>query len=253
MLHPNVTYLYKYRVFNDYSIKSVSENSGWFARPSSFNDPFDCAFTIAEGEFKESSRQLDAQFEKKYGVRIPDSARNLNLELEMFGRLREQVRDLFQNGIGMHCLTEEPDSMLMWSHYGDSHRGFCIQYGRDEGTMLDTIAKPVEYTDSYPSLSYDDLEKIGGGGNDSTSEFLWLTKSSQWSYENEWRIAHSQGDVALNFDFPITGIVFGMRMPEDKRIELRNILAGHKDLKFLQAVASDTEFRVVIEDAGPAT
>ena len=31
------------------------------------------------------------------------------------------------DSIGVSCFSEKPDDMLMWSHYADSHKGFCVR------------------------------------------------------------------------------------------------------------------------------
>lgn len=33
-----------------------------------------------------------------------------------------------QKEIGVYCLTTVPDSILMWSHYANNHKGVCLEY-----------------------------------------------------------------------------------------------------------------------------
>ena len=249
MEHPMTTTLYKYRKFGSRVIEALKENSGWFAKPSTFNDPFDSAFTLANAQSEETIRHFDAKFEKKYGIRVPPALRDPSVDRKIFEGFREDIRNLSQNEIGLFCVSETPDSILMWSHYADSHKGFCVAYGRRPSTMLDQIAKQVHYSNDYPSFTYEDFEKYTA----TDMEHLWLTKAQQWSYEREWRLIHPTGNVSVRFDFPITGIIFGMRMCEDHRAEIRNALSASSDVEYFQAEASDTEFCIKIAGATIAT
>ena len=40
-----------------------------------------------------------------------------------------------QNRLGIFCLSANCSSILSWSHYSDSHRGFCI--GFDTSVLFD--------------------------------------------------------------------------------------------------------------------
>ncbi|KNE87154.1 hypothetical protein PSTG_19467, partial [Puccinia striiformis f. sp. tritici PST-78] len=39
-----------------------------------------------------------------------------------------KIFDALNKSIGIFCLSEKPDSELMWSHYADSHQGFVIEF-----------------------------------------------------------------------------------------------------------------------------
>lgn len=42
-----------------------------------------------------------------------------------------QAELLKQNNRGVCCLSEEYSNPLLWSHYGDQHKGFCVGYSLD--------------------------------------------------------------------------------------------------------------------------
>ena len=253
MKNPEVTSLYKYRSFSEKAISSLRDNTGWFAKPSSFNDPFDCAFSLDQNRFEETNNLLHEQFASKYGFRLLSTAGDQEFERAHYRRLVRQIRDLFQNGIGLYCLSEKPDDILMWSHYADSHRGFCIKYARLASSMLGEISRPVKYTDDYPSFSFEDLPKIVENEGELKTEDLYMTKGKKREYEREWRLIHHPGNVSVAFDFPITGIIFGARMSEGHRNRIRQVLAGSDDVRFYQSKTSETSFRLSIEDSAFAT
>jgi hypothetical protein len=101
----------------------------------------------------------------------------------------EQQRELFSKMVGVVCLTENPLDMLMWAHYGESHKGFVAEFGPSEdeartplglqrwGSAFGPAAK-VEYRPEHPDLRLDT----------SNMEEVLLTKHLCWKYEEEWRV-----------------------------------------------------------------
>jgi hypothetical protein len=78
----------------------------------------------------------------------------------------------------IYCLTPDPCSTLMWSHYTDKHRGICLEFGA--GNVLFSEALEVIYRSEYPSWVPQEMEQ---------SAFeMFLTKSDDWKYEKEFRI-----------------------------------------------------------------
>ena len=47
-------HLYKYQSFSTQSLSNLKSRQIWFARPASFNDPFDCAINVFDMQFSES-------------------------------------------------------------------------------------------------------------------------------------------------------------------------------------------------------
>lgn len=132
---------------------------------------------------------------------------------------------------GILCLTETPDNLLMWAHYGDSHRGFALQFdeihaffqGKD-GVAFSSLAR-IEYAPKRPVLSYSNLEWT----------VALFSKSSEWSYEREWRLIRhlaaadhvvADGTVHL-FHVPpdaVRGIILGAMMPPEKQSKFHAVL-----------------------------
>lgn len=109
-----------------------------------------------------------------------------------------------------------PGNELMWSHYADSHKGFCIEYDLD--VLCQAISKSfdiiselnVNYQVNRPIISKTDeiddvLQKIFG------------TKSSAWKYENEFRLVFGKYGLKTVPDEAIKAIYFGLHMPLKER------------------------------------
>lgn len=78
---------------------------------------------------------------------------------------------------GHLSLSANPDNILMWSHYAQSHEGFVIEFDGDHdyfsyGTF------PIDYEDERPFL---DVTRFGQDAS------VLYTKSKDWKYEAEYR------------------------------------------------------------------
>lgn len=159
--------LYRYRQFNEYSLKNLINEQERQSYPVEFNDPFDASLKINYEELskelflKRNMKNMVKELEK-HGVHITNedtqSIFNSDDPLYAFAKLvakfdsklngkedefakflSEQTlnftkemfnkfRTSFQNGYLIVCFSELKDSILMWSHYAANHTGFCIEY-----------------------------------------------------------------------------------------------------------------------------
>lgn len=94
---------------------------------------------------------------------------------------------LVTSQVGVLCLSETYESILMWSHYADSHRGICLVY--DTNHEFFAPAQPVLYQEQRPRV--DPLKHT----NEQMLDNAIFTKSNAWAYEKEWRILHYQQGV----------------------------------------------------------
>ena len=239
MNNPEVTSLFQFRPFNQYSLQLLINEIAWFSHPSSFNDPFDCAIYVDESRLEENIKD---GLELK-GVDFD----NLPEEIKA---VKEQDRDAFKTyqaslearleKAGILCLSRAYKSILMWAHYGDSHRGFVIEYERTPENPL-AKAEPVNYQVELPSLTMKDISSDGDRFDE-----LWLTKSEHWSYEEEWRLLADPGGKAYRFPCKVKSIIFGLKMNSENRFTLEQILDG-RGVEFLEAVRSKDKFELQIQ------
>ena len=130
------------------------------------------------------------------------------------------VRKVMGEGLkkwGICCLSEVRDSVLMWSHYADKHRGFCLEFSIADfyvelpGNKV--IPSPVHYTEQYPIAQI--IEEVA------VRETM-LTKAKPWEYEKEWRIITPERTGLHPFPSRcLTGIIFGCRMLEKHKDMIR--------------------------------
>ena len=99
------------------------------------------------------------------------------------------------------CFSESIKSILMWSHYADSHKGFALEYSFRptlEEPIKNVMIAPVVYQEERLDISsyivWAFLLILGIRINNpdiSASIKNALYKSSDWAYEKEWRLIDS--------------------------------------------------------------
>lgn len=164
----------------------------------------------------------------------------------------------FDSKFGILCLTEIPDSLLMWAHYANNHRGFVIQFDETHEFFAPTSHEEqlleltkVEYSAQRPVLSYSSIN----------SPTLYYRKSPEWAYENEWRIikplraarktlAHPDYPRFL-FELPpsaVKGVIIGLSVPQSVQLELSELLARPhwKHAKIFKTALDKNEYRLNI-------
>jgi len=170
--------LYKYFTFDRLDV--LRSGLIRFTQPHLFNDPFELATTMGsvygcgspDKPLAGAPGQLDQIFSMMFD--------------EMFRVTAQGIRGYFCEQIGVLSLAERSDNLLMWAHYGDEHRGFVLELDADHpffdrressADRYRHLCK-VAYPDDRPLVAMDEYNAIDG----------LLSKSREWSYEQEWRM-----------------------------------------------------------------
>jgi hypothetical protein len=193
-----LNHLYKYTRFDRNSYyENLFENVLYFPNITQLNDPFDSQVTIRYDLCTEA--QLDAilersipnydenNFEQKMKKKIAKDEFRLNPKL-----MEERLFNFVQQRVGIFSLAESKDNLLLWSHYSDDHKGFCVEFDAVKLYNLlinvfiwqnvKTFIFKVEYQDEFPII----IPTIDNDEERLKKQFL--IKSKAWEYEQEWRI-----------------------------------------------------------------
>lgn len=248
----------------------LKNNQLWWGRGSNFNDPFDCSHHIdyerTDEEWEEffargfdkglqfvrskiaeakahvrgerpSAKQIESPAEKSAGFdyTITDKAGNpislSTLVNRSRGKSLKKTLHRLDKRFGVLCLSYDPDNILLWSHYANSHSGVCLQFDIAAHRKAFPRLHPVTYqTDALdlaapmqdlfsifsgePKLLLDIASTMRGSDaqNDEPArkiEQWFYTKSIYWEYEQEWRALVA--NPGLN-RFParaLTGVIVG--------------------------------------------
>ncbi len=169
---------------------------------------------------------------------------------------RRTVTDNAYNKHGVFSLSGTHDNTLLWSHYADSHKGFCVGFDRDElqNYLKNLCTKqikrviahyPVTYQDDYPLI----IPKLEDDPEELMSVGL-STKSCDWEYEREERfIAMSESDLPLVVEENLFKVVIlGAEMPQENREELLRLIRVRKSLVVVvQAIMREDSYGLRFE------
>ena len=148
-------YLYKFRPPTEYTDRIISNSALHYARPQTFNDPFDCRlcldFNNTRAEILHYLQNRRPKVPKEY---IGDMLKIWAQDKPAFERRINGVLHRSLNEHGICCFAPTADSVLMWSHYTDSHRGLCLKFDllADPGAF--SLPFKVEYHDEYPRWNH---------------------------------------------------------------------------------------------------
>jgi hypothetical protein len=252
-----VEMLYKYGSLNEYSEATFSTPTIWFASPTSLNDPFECRpwFTF-DGQRDEIVEALTRMLRRNNPGLPPYEATARAVAIFLEGRhqdpaiweaIRMDVLTALGSQIGLCCLSAHNDSILMWAHYAQEHRGYCLGFEATDSTPFFGEAQEVDYADDYPVVDFfrtPHAEQV---------DLIFLTKFSGWSYEGEYRIIDHANGPGLHA-YPaklLRSITFGFRMPESDRTKIQEWVGrrGH-DVKLFEAVRDDRQFKIDVREVG---
>lgn len=230
-------FLYRYEKAECNRIKTLHDGEIWMSLPSSFNDPLDCQLKISneigmstfnEERLKKATMALYENYGES-GLRSLFLSEDIIISIrewadgsDVFARNKPSFINLMEEkvkGFGIQCFSELVDSQLMWSHYADSHKGFCIEYdyspmGLAAGNKSDFAMSPAIYTSLLPEFS---LSEVIFSPEEVIPKF-YTTKSDYWSYEREYRLIY--------FACSAEGASSGQRVNLPQGLSVRSIIAG---------------------------
>lgn len=259
---------YKYRPINENTEKIFTGNEIYFSSPSSFNDPFDGQIGFAPPRTHPEKIEYFASvlIRQRYATskikarKLARSKYRAQLASDSHWREMTQAPVRTFSQMGVYCLSELNDNILMYSHYAGNHTGVCLEFEARVGEPLFAAAQKVMYSTEYPTITM---------ATESEFDRTWtllLTKANGWSYEKEWRIALVPVDVDFPPDadpivhelpkgpgthsFPpaaLTGVIFGCRAKEKDKDRYRSILRERKiPLVIHEARKKEREFGLEI-------
>jgi hypothetical protein len=278
--------LYKYfaadrwRFFSDLRVR--------YSQLGVFNDPFEGRPEITSLSSKEDTlatlgRVLPEEIERAYAqlpkhVQAAISYKQVFLLAEQLAQIKQPemlgalelitphaasfITGKIDQALGVLCLSEVPDSLLMWAHYASSHTGFVVEFDawhpsfHEQKSDEDDLRhlRRVYYRESRPSAPLSSMSAIE----------LFLVKSGHWGYEREWRIVRPLVDAVATvpahpypirlFEIPaaaITEVILGARMSDAMAADMRNAIRANTTLASLRirrAIADSSHFLVRFED-----
>lgn len=219
--------LAKYFSVNNYSLDNLKNSTLWFAMLNDFNDPFEGRIKIkmryeestfsSRSEAEEVARINKSYFQKlnkKYFEHL-NNLETLELQIgfifDVWAHTLRKVNSEIINNDGYCCFCAHREDVstnqLMWSHYANGLRGFCIVFDESEmhRSLIELnkedslIIEPIVYKDQLPEIDiYNHMSHHFAPDDyldDLVNEFnikSRSTKSKAWCYEREHRAISSK-------------------------------------------------------------
>ncbi len=233
---------FRYRTVNDNNIDALISDSVYTVTADMFNDPYDSLFqynldeissiimSTANVDFMRAmqtalqidsvQKELTKFFPREEVIKVKENLLNTDLssntdhietQLQSIASfitsfikgIAPTVNTQIRNSVSYACFSENVNSITMWSHYADYHKGFVLGYTKESLSFnrLNTIqcglfpviydsiryngnslfAWAIYHVCGVPMIEPDKLANIKAG----------LYKSTDWSYEKEWRLIHT--------------------------------------------------------------
>lgn len=273
----NTNRLYKYRALNQNGLKILINQEVYFSKPEQLNDPLDYQLPLMRIIQSAIDGEIDPNLKEVLSFLTELKAMNYDTRKE------ENHIEKIENGLkdmGVLSLSRTPEDPLLWAHYANEHRGFCIGFGIKELSnhfkSQDIHGDDVVYKKNLAPLK-DALIKTGKellsymksqnikcvkDLNKKQIEYFYVPliwklgfycfrmKSEAWDYEEEFRfISNTPGVVSIPSTI-IKEIIFGLKMDEDDKKTIKNIFASKKnnDVRYKEVVYSDDSFKFKVVD-----
>ena len=239
--------LYKYQDLNVRTLTMLAGDSLYFADPATWNDPLDTRPSVCADDddvelervvrllvqqrkrselidaaeavgvadprestyIKRYSRLLTDQHIDKidYYASGPDHATDEYRRFLLCQSIESELLKQYEKGIV--SLAERANCPLMWSHYGDRHRGICV------GFSVPTDPAVAIHKVDYGGGRFVRASRVAAmldGCDEARREVdraVLLRKAESWHYEQEWRLIGRRGQQPSPLE--MEEVVFGLR------------------------------------------
>lgn len=198
------------------------------------NDPFEAIATKTFGDA--------IQFLKDVALEGNEKIQELSERIIAF-RDRAGVYSLSKSQSGI------PDNELMWAHYADSHKGFCIEYDMEQLALSEELWFNVSRVDSVvylPTLPEISLNDIFGESDIPLLTKIYGTKSKVWEYENEARLLYETSGIKKYNPAALKAVYFGLNMDKEHEDYLIGQLKN-RNVKFFKMRMADREYKLIAD------
>lgn len=240
-------FLYRYRPVNDRELIALQNNHLWLSTFKEFNDPFENKVFFDVESIVDS--YIATNINEKKGVNKNQPAYiSCIAEMKKIIKNLEDELEIKRNRAFIACFCENYNSLLMWAHYANGHKGICICYRYEDLVKAYGVLNvlPVTYTENFYKFSTFD-EYVN---NSQIFIKLCKTKSLEWAYEKEWRLmgGHRINDPYCPGKIVQTpkpySIYMGAKIDEQRKSQLIGI-CKEKNIKLYQMRPSERGYRLL--------
>ncbi len=196
----------------------------------------------------------------KYCKNNPEFKKELEKgKIEFSKKIKSAIEEISESLL-VSCFSKTNKSILMWSHYGDKHRGACIEFEIDSDDFKKVLYKKKRQrldlkTITAVVLGYDFIGEqidINNKGVLRALSKLFLTKSRDWVYESEIRVVFSTNENKKEIFF--LDEKYFLKMPQIKKVyfgcradiqKINALQESYPDVEMVLMKDLDKEYKVV--------
>ncbi|MBP2618791.1 DUF2971 domain-containing protein [Chryseobacterium jejuense] len=240
--------LYKYRgaANFDRDLQSIIENRFWSSKLEDLNDPSEALYNVD-----------NLRREANFGLKLFDFFKLTKFDSQKVENLVDtQVKlvELFKT-YGVYSLSKNNLNELMWAHYSEGHKGFCVEYDFETLEDLDIKYNSKEkylktqvhlLKTNYSQNVYKIDSMVINQNHRIIINSLFGNKSKCWAYEDEMRIITGlPGNQGYN-ERCLKSIIFGFKMcPEHKDKMINNL--SNRGINFYQVSRKADSYQLFLE------
>jgi hypothetical protein len=287
--HPHLPRsIFRYRTPGRREFENVRNGTVWLTAPKEYNDPYDSAVTIivaslqnavvrhhlddilgllqppvrlSQEQLERIGRSADPLREVTYALLEVDPNVEPSRRDQIWEVLKSAQDQMAEDAIAKFNALAQDDmrvcsfsatgtSIIMWSHYADSHRGFCVEYDLtrlDPNDVRLRLLCPVIYSEKIFDATPYFVDTIGiDSFNSLLAVIATLHKSHEWAYEEEWRLLSLPGLPPPSHVCPmpcLKAVYLGARMKQGDKTTIGRI-ATRMGATVFQMRLSRAEFRM---------
>jgi hypothetical protein len=250
--------LYRYRHLQgkhrEWTRRILTDSILYFAKPSELDDPFDCRVQFRRSLSCQEVKRKSSDLLRRYMPQLSRAQRRAKAAKDLksrdsHGLLPHMTKGLQAEAekVGVLSLSVSNSDIQLWSLYAAGHTGLCLKFMATDDTPFFGCAQPVNYTSKRPVVDLSDPPEH------QVQAFL-LTKSTEWKYQEEWRIICPSGGPG-NKVFPeelLIGVIFGAEMEAADMEDVIEWVKGRKNVvELYQASLSSDSYSLRIEQYRP--
>ena len=275
--------LYKFSPPNNYGVLNLTNGTLYCQHHEGFNDPFEFWTDIVDGVPNiDSDRDRFFAALKEWGFEEKD----LGFVIEDYEEYFDSIKDLqppfqlMKNKTRICCFSSSADNLLMWSHYADGLRGFCLVLDADAviESKPEAYLTEVAYLERPPIVdafvyavasdqydfhmmaaheaqgceAYEEVAEVAMSNMKKMWAHTFAIKPTEWKYEQEQRLlitteVDAQEAVLLNYPVAaLKEVIIGERMDLAQQNELIEIVREKYPAAILsRASRANDEFKII--------
>lgn len=274
--------VFKFRAGNENDLDSLFENYMWFASLSDLNDPYEGYASFSNEHINDDFREkflatvytkqpkgnvspegeaktYRNNYEKETGTSFSDfvDAKAIQIIDNYYAEHKNDFKILSLSlAKDKHEYPAPLNNMLMWSHYANGFKGFCVEYDYkklknsiESQNNIELATSPVKYANDR-KLPVVKIKTFMQSTIDDTRDFsleilkAFTKKEQSWWYENEVRFISEIGGKLFYEPECINSVYISEKTPNWLRQNLQsNTILKNAGVKFFLVSLHPSDYK----------